>query len=78
MKKEMMLENLQKERPLQVIHKVLGINENEYGFFDVNVDMEINFFGTIIRHVHQVLPYPYAEYEKLNEKQKLDWRWKKV
>ena len=73
--KEQMLENLRKERPEQVINEVLSFEKNKYGFYDVVVDMEHQFLETRIKHVHQRLPYPYREYEKLSEEKQIAWRW---
>ena len=68
-----MLEDIRIDRPNQIIHKVISIKKNSYGFFDVKVNMESMFFGTKIKHTHCTLPYPYSEFEKLNRKQQLDW-----
>jgi hypothetical protein len=75
MTNEEILIKLREERPSQVIHEVLSFKENEYGFYDVEVDMESQFFETTVLHSRAKLPYPYAKYEKLSEKKKLDWRW---
>jgi hypothetical protein len=29
-----------------------------------------------IKHNRVTLPYPHSEYEKLTEKEQLDWRWR--
>lgn len=75
---EEILEKLRLDRPNQVIHEVLSVEKNEYGFYNVMVDMETMFFETKIKHHKQVLPYPFSEYIKLNEQQKLDWRWENL
>ena len=74
MTNEDILTILREERPNSVIHEVKSFNLNEYGFYDVEVDMEHMFFDTKILHTNQKLPYPYAEYDKLTNKQQLDWR----
>ena len=69
-----MLEKIRQDRPNQVIHEVISFKENEYGFYDVKVEMETMFFETKISHAKHTLPYPMSEYEKLSEKEQLDWR----
>lgn len=75
MTNEEMLIELRKENPNWVIHEVLSFKENDYGFYDVKVDMESMFLGTKVLHTKTKLPYPMKKYEKLSEKRKLDWRW---
>jgi hypothetical protein len=75
MTNEEMLIKIREDWPAQVIHEVFSFKENEYGFYDVEVDKESQFFDTTVLHTRVKLPYPYAEYEKLSEKEKLDWRW---
>lgn len=70
-----MLELLRKERPNQVIHEVISFKKNDYGFYDVEVDMESMFLETKVLHTKCRLPYPYKSYEKMSEKKKMDWRW---
>lgn len=69
-----LLENLRKERPLQTIHKIYSFRENKYGFYDVFVDMEGKMFDIKINHIKTTLPYPILEYEKLDEQQKIEWK----
>jgi|LakMenEpi03Aug12_release.lakeMendotaPanAssembly.Ray.scaffolds.fasta_scaffold255667_3 hypothetical protein len=69
-----MLQKIRKERPNQVIHQVISFKENEYGFYDVKVDMESMFFESKIKHTKCTLPYPFSEYEKLSEKDQFEWR----
>lgn len=76
MNNEEMLEKIRQDRPKQVIHEVISFKQNEYGFYDVNVDMETMFFESKIKHTRVTLPYPYSEYEKLSEKEQFDWRWR--
>jgi hypothetical protein len=66
---------MRKEYPNEVIHEVLWIRESEFGFQNVKIDMEVNFFDTIIKHARHVLPYPLSGYQNLSEKQKLEWRY---
>ena len=74
MTQEEMLEKVRMDRPTQVINEVISFKENEYGFYDVKVDMETMFFETKILHAKQTLPYPMSEYEKLSEKDQFEWR----
>jgi hypothetical protein len=74
MTQEEMLEKIRQDRPTQVIHEVILFKENEYGFYDVKVDMETMFFETKILHAKHTLPYPMSEYEKLSEKEQFEWR----
>lgn len=69
-----MLEKIKLDRPNQVIHEVISFNQNEYGFYNIRVDMESMFFYTKILHSKVTLPFPYAEYEKLSEKEQFEWR----
>jgi len=75
MTNEEMLSKLREERPNQVIHEVVSFKENDYGFYDVNVDMESDFLGTKVLHTQSKLPYPVSGYNKLSDKEQLDWRW---
>ena len=75
MTNEEMLLKIREDRPKQVINDVLSFNENKYGFYDVQVDMESMFLETKILHTHFKLPYPQSGYEKLSKKEQLDWRW---
>jgi len=78
MSNQEILEKIRIDRPNQVIHEVLSFNKNEFGFYDVEVDMESMFFQTKILHSKITLPYPLSEYEKLSDKQKLEWRFNKT
>lgn len=71
---ESMLESIKKDRPDQKINKIIEFSKNEYGFYDVKVEMESNFFGIKIMKTKVTLPYPLKEYEKLSGKEKLKWR----
>ena len=62
-----MLEKIRLDRPNQTINKVISFKENENGYYDVNADMETEFFGTIIKHTHIKLPYPYQKYKEFKE-----------
>ena len=73
---EKMLEKIRLDRPTQVINEVISIKENEYGFYDVLVDMELMFYGTKILHNRYMLSYPLSEYEKLTETEQREWRMK--
>ena len=73
-----MLIKIRQDRPDQVIHEVLDVKENSYGFYNVKVDMETYFFETKIRHCHTTLPYPIAEYEKLSSIEQLEYRWENM
>jgi hypothetical protein len=74
MNNEEMLNKIRLDRPNQVIHEVISFKENEYGFYNVKVDMESMFFDTKIKHSKATLPYPFSEYEKLSEKDQFAWR----
>jgi hypothetical protein len=74
MSNEEILEKIRQDRPTQVIHEVISFKENEYGFYDVKVDMETMFFESKILHAKHTLPYPTSEYEKLSEKDQFEWR----
>ena len=77
---EEMLECLRSERGSQVIHEVLDIKMNQYGFYDVYVNMENRIFiptmgiDTTVKNCKHTLPYPMEAYKKLTEQQQLDWR----
>ena len=72
---EEMLDAVRKDRPEQIINKVTKFRLNKYGFYDVKVDMEEDFFETKILYVHRILPYPISEYVKLSDKEQMQYRW---
>lgn len=78
MTNEEVLEKLRLERPSQVIHEVTSFKKNNYGFYDVSVNMETMFLETKILHHKTSLPYPMTEYLKLSELEQLEWRWNNV
>lgn len=78
MDNEKLLELIRLERPNQKIHEVISFKENEYGFYDVYVNMEGNFNGVIVRYLNAVLPYPLEKYMSLPEKNKLKYRLNKI
>ena len=47
MNNEEMLELIRSDRPNQIIHKIISFKQNEYGFYNVIVDMESMFFDNI-------------------------------
>jgi len=62
-----MLELIRKDRPSQNISEVVKVCEPEQfnvkGVeYDVHVVMEVDFFGTIVKRVNIVLPYPMKPY----------------
>jgi len=73
-----MLEAIRKDRPGQVINKVLGFKLNEHGFYNVKVDMESMFFDTRVLHTHTILPYPSKAYENLSKEYQSDWRFENI
>ena len=67
MTNEIMLDLIGKDRPNQNIVEVVKVCEPEQfnvkGVeYDVHVIMEIDFFGTKVKRVNMVLPYPVAPY----------------
>lgn len=52
-----MLKLIRKDRPNQVIHKVLSFEKIKHGYI-VEVDMELMFYKTKILHTIFKLPYP--------------------
>lgn len=72
-----MLELIRKDRPKQVINEVVSFYKNEYGFYDVIVDMESGFFGVTVKHTKTTLPYPLEEFNKLTVEQRDDYVWDK-
>jgi hypothetical protein len=75
MTNEVMLGLIRADRPNQVIHEVKSFEVNEYGFYDVHVDMQLQAFGTTIKHAAERLPYPLKAYKNLTQEQAWDWRW---
>ena len=69
-----MLEKIKQDRKNNLINEVISYKENEYGFYDVNVDMQSDFFGTKVLHSRCTLPYPYDKFEKLSSKEKSEWQ----
>ena len=62
-----LLEKIRLDRPNQVIHKVVSYKETKFGYLDVDVVMEAEFFGTKVRNVNMTLPYPVKAYIDLKE-----------
>lgn len=76
MTNEEMLALIRADQPNKVINEVKSFEVNEHGFYDVIVDMDMNAFGTLIKHTTVKLPYPFKGYEDLTDKQQFEWRWK--
>jgi len=70
---EQMLEVIRKDRPEQVIHEVLSVEKNEYGFYTVEVIMESLFFNTIVKNTKVKLPYPVSKYLLLSDSEANKW-----
>jgi hypothetical protein len=73
MTNEEMLELVRKERPNQVIHKVIDFKPTEFGLISVKVDVEV-IFGSKIRHTRISLPYPLEKFLELSNAEKTKWR----
>lgn len=71
---EEILQKIRDDRPNQVIHEVISFKKSMHGFYDVKVDMETMFFNTTVIHTKCMLPYPMSEYEKLTNKEQMEWR----
>jgi len=71
--KELMLYAIRKERPLQTIHQVIHIEKNEYGFYDVYVNMESDFMGTKVKNTDAKLPYPLSKFLLLSDSEANKW-----
>lgn len=69
-----MLKLIREDRPGQVINEVISFEKNKYGFYDVHVDMQSQFFETKVLHVKMRLPYPYKKYEELSKDKQEEWR----
>lgn len=69
-----MLVLIKRDRPNQVINKVLAVNKNKWGFWDVIVDMQNMFYGTKVLHTKHTLPYPLNAFNNLNTTQQLEWK----
>jgi hypothetical protein len=67
-----MLALVRADRPKRTIHSVIDFKLNQYGFYDVTVDMQSSFESGTIKHTTWVIPYPYSEYEKLPENIRTD------
>jgi len=82
MTNEEMLGKVREDRPNQVIHEVIDFERNEYGFYDVRVDMQADSTDLVIlkiptiRHAKVKIPYPISEYDKLSMKEQFEWRWR--
>ena len=64
------------DRAARTIHQVVSFEKNEFGFYNVNVDMEGQFLGTKVLHVKATLPYPMLEFDKLNSVDQFKWMWR--
>lgn len=64
MTNEKMLELIRLERPSQVINKVNSFSLNEFGYYDVMVDMKSPFLN--INHHNTKIVYPLDVYFKIN------------
>lgn len=76
--KKLFLYKIRKDRPTQIIHKVLNVEKNKYGFYNVKVDMEGWFFETKVIHTVTMLPYPLSNYNQLTTEQRQDWFFKSI
>jgi hypothetical protein len=68
-----MLNLIRAERPNQVINEVLSFKINEHGFYDAIVDMQLEIFGTTIKHTKQRLAYPIAKLLALAVEEQNKW-----
>lgn len=77
---EDMLGLIRADRPNQTIHEVISfIFNEEFGFYDVKVIMQIQFsldgiHTTTIKKAGQKIPYPLAKYLELDENLQTKWR----
>lgn len=71
---EEMLNKMSEERPHDTIHEVLSFEKNKFGFYNVLVDIQSSFFGCLVEHTKMTLAYPFAEFNKLSEEEKKEWR----
>lgn len=69
MTKEELLIKIREDRPNQVINEVINFNLNDFGFYDVDVDMQVQFFETRILHHKMTIPYPLQSYLNLTPEQ---------
>jgi hypothetical protein len=74
MTKEEMLGLIRADREGQVINSVKSFSENEFGFYNVIVDMEGSFFETKVTHTEVTLPYPLAAYKNLSYDDMKRWK----
>ena len=82
---EEMLSLLREERPDQIIHKVYGFKKNKYGFYNVEVDMQLkidlnNLFDskckydiTTVKHTRQIIAYPLKKLHELDKSDQHYW-----
>lgn len=68
-----MLSKIRIDRPNHTIHKVLKIEKNKYGFYNVHIDMEGKFFDIKVKHTINMIPYPLSKYNELNIREQEDW-----
>lgn len=72
MTNDLMLELVREDRSAQTIHNVISFTINDYGFYDVVVDMMMSLGEITTNHAVNIIPYPIAEYEKLSERERYD------
>jgi len=70
--KNQIFELLKKERKDCIFHKAYVAWKNEFGFYCIHVNYEINpeplqYNGSIDKTTDATFPYPIAEYKKLNQ-----------
>jgi len=69
-----MLNKVRLDRPSLTIHRVKSFKQNNYGFYDVMVDLDTKVFDEIVTHTDLTIPYPAAEYNKLSEFEQCEYK----
>ena len=74
MTNDIMLDLIRLDNPHIVIHKVKTFSYNKVlKLYSVEVDMQVEFLGIIVKHALNTLPYPFKIYENLTLNDQLVW-----
>lgn len=69
-----LLQKIRFERPEEQINNIKFIQLNEFGFYNVTVNMAVNYFNQKTINKDVVLPYPLTSFEKLPNNKRFEWR----
>lgn len=68
-----MLSEIRLDYPELTINNVFSFNLNEYGFYDVEVEVSRKVMSDNTITFKIILAYPFLKYVELNEKERIKW-----